>query len=179
MNEQMNEMIKRLHRAKLVPALASIVFGIALIIARKSAMDVMVKIAAGVLMAAGVGCVLMFFFAPIKDSFQLAVGGIIAVTGLLVWIYSNAVVDMFPILAGIGLILNGLSNLAPLGNPENNAGAAWIVIFSVLMIAAGLFIIMKRAEVENLLMVYIGVCYTFNGILDMILLYRVKNFLMS
>ena len=47
----MNEMIKRLHRAKLIPALISIAFGIALILARRSAMTVVVKIAAGMLMA--------------------------------------------------------------------------------------------------------------------------------
>ena len=47
MNGTMNEMIKRLYRTKLVPALLSIGFGIALIIARQSAMEVIVKIAAG------------------------------------------------------------------------------------------------------------------------------------
>ncbi len=179
MRERWNELIKRLHRAKLVPALASIAFGIALIIARKSAMDVMVKITAGTMIAIGVGSVLMFLFSPVKDSMQLIIGGIIALIGVLVWINSAAVVDLFPILAGIGLILNGLSNMAPLSDPENNAGTGWIVLFSVLMIAAGIFIIMKRTEVEDLLMVYIGVCYTVNGIFDVILLNRVKDYLMS
>ena len=175
----MNVMIKRLHRAKLVPAFVSIAFGIALIIARQAAMDVVVKIAAAMLIACGVGCVLMFLFAPVKESMQLAVGGLLAVIGLLGWFNSGFIVDLFPILTGIALILNGLSNLAPLSAPGENAGTFLIILFSVLMIAGGLFIIFNREVALPVLMVYMGVCYVINGILDLIILHQVKTVLMS
>ena len=175
----LSELIKRLHRAKLVPALISIAFGIALIIARQAAMEVMVKIAAGMLIAAGVGCVLMFFFAPVKDSFQLAVGALLAIIGLLVWFYARSLVGLFPIMTGIGLILNGLSNLSTLGAPGQNAGTFLVVLFSMLVIAAGLFIVFHPAEMEGTIMVYIGVGYVINGILDLVILHRVKEVLMN
>ena len=67
MNETTNELIKRLHRAKLVPAVISIAFGIALIIARQSAMEVIVKIAAAMLIACGVGPDMMRLSVGIED----------------------------------------------------------------------------------------------------------------
>ena len=175
----MQETIKRLHRTKLVPAFMSIAFGIALIIARRAAMDVMVKIAAGMLIVCGVGCVLMYFVAPVKESMQLTVGALIAVIGILGWAYTETIIDFFPILTGITLILNGLSNLAPLGTPEGDAGKGVIVVFSMLMIAGGLFIAFHPASAENMLIIYIGVSYIVNGVFDLILLHRAKNILMS
>ena len=175
----MNEAIKRLHRAKLVPAFISIAFGIVLIIARSSAMEVVIRIAAGMLIACGVGCVLMLFFAPVKESMQLTVGGMMALAGVLAWIGSSALVNLFPILLGIGLILNGLSNLAPLSAPGENAGTAVIVIFSLLMIVGGAFIAFNHNAMKDLLMLYIGIGYVINGIFDLIILHRVKDVLMS
>lgn len=175
----MDVMIKKLHRAKLVPAFISIAFGIALIIARQAAMEIAVKIAAGMLIACGVGCVLMFLFAPVRESMQLAVGGLLAAVGLLGWFNSGFVVDLFPILTGIALVLNGMSNLAPLAAPGENAGTFLIVLFSVLMIAGGLFIIFNRGIALPVLMIYMGVCYVINGVLDLIILHRVKTFLMN
>ena len=90
MNETTNELIKRLHRAKLVPAVISIAFGIALIIARQSAMEVIVKIAAAMLIACGVGCVLVYLFGPVKDSSQFVVGGFAALIGFLAWFNSGS-----------------------------------------------------------------------------------------
>ena len=59
----MNERIRQLHRAKLLPAITSIAFGIALIIARKGAMDVAIKIGAVMLGLCGLGCILMYISA--------------------------------------------------------------------------------------------------------------------
>lgn len=179
MNETTNELIKRLHRAKLVPAVISIAFGIALIIARQSAMEVIVKIAAAMLIACGVGCVLVYLFGPVKDSSQFVVGGFAALIGFLAWFNSGFVVDLFPIFTGIALVLNGMSNMATLSNPGFSSGRTLTVIFSVLMIAGGLFILFRPAAVEGMLMVYIGICFVINGIFDLILLRRAKEVLMN
>ena len=176
----MSEMIKRLYRAKLVPAILSIAFGIALIIARQSAMEVIVKIAAGMLIACGVGCVLVYLLGPVKDSTQFVVGGFAALIGFLAWFNAGFVVSLFPIITGIVLLLNGLSNLATLSMPDVNTGnRALIIIFSVLMIAGGIFILFHPAAVEGALMVYIGIGYVINGIFDLILLYQAKTVLMN
>ena len=176
----MENAIKSLHRAKLVPALLSIAFGVALIIARKGAMDVAVKIGAVMLMAAGAGGLAMFLFGPVKEKMNLVVGGILAVLGILAWACSETLVDLFPVIAGITLILNGMSNLATLSQtPEKEYAGTWlIVLFSVIMIAGGVFILWHPAQVEDFLLVYVGISYIVNGLFDLIILYRVKRFLL-
>ena len=172
----MNETIKKLQRTKLVPAVLSIAFGIALIIARKGAADVAVKIGAVMLMLCGVGCLLMFLFGPVKkEGTQLVVGGILALIGLLIWFNSSALVDLIPVFTGIGLVLNGL---APLSQPEENAGNGLIILFSVLMIAGGVMILIRPAAIRDALLIYVGICYILNGVMDLILLHRVREVLL-
>ena len=175
----MNEIVKKLLRAKLVPSVISIVFGIVLILARRSAIGAMVKIAAGLLIACGVGCVLMYLFAPVRESMQLAVGALLAGIGLLAWFNTDLLLDLFPVLAGIALILNGLSNLATVGVPGEFAGTGITTVFSILMIVAGLFIVFHPAAVESMIVVWIGCTYIVNGVFDLILLHRAKNVLLS
>ncbi len=174
----MEEMIKRLHRAKLVPALISIAFGIALIIARQSAMDVAIKIGAVMLMACGAGALAMYLFGPIKDGAQLMTGGFLALLGVLAWVFSRDLVDLFPIITGIGLILNGLSNLSTLSVPQRYAGKGIVTLFSILMVACGILILVRPGAVADALLIYVGISYIINGVFDVVILYRVKEFLL-
>ena len=175
----MEEAIKRLHRAKLVPALISIAFGIALILARRSAMTVAVKITAGLLMAGGVGCVLMYLFGPVKEPMTLGVGAIMALVGILVWFNDDIVVDLFPILTGVGLACNGLSNMASLGLAGYYEGKWLVILFSLIMIVGGVLIAFHPKFMEDALMIYIGVGYAVNGVFDLILLHQVKDVLLN
>ena len=174
----MNETIVRLLRGKLAPAVCSILFGVALIIARRSAMDVLVRATAVIIAVGGLAGVLQYFFGPVKDRMQLSLSVFALAFGVLCWFIAGTLVDIFPILAGIMLILNGLSNLAPLSSPADSAGTPLVVLFSILMIGGGLFIVFHPAAAENMLMVYIGVCYILNGIFDLILLHRMKEILL-
>lgn len=175
----MEETIKRLHRSKLVPALISIVFGIALILARRSAMTVAVKITAGLLLAGGVGCVLMYLFGPVREPMMLGVGIMMALVAVLVWFNDDMVVDLFPILTGVGLACNGLSNMASLGVAGYYKGKWLVILFSLIMIVGGMLIAFHPKFVEDALMIYIGAGYAVNGVFDLILLHQVKDALLN
>ena len=152
----MNERIRQLHRAKLLPAITSIAFGIALIIARKGAMDVAIKIGAVMLGLCGLGCILMYITGKVRELPQMCIGCLLLLAGVLCWIYSGVLVDIFPIITGIGLILNGLSNLAATREYSGNGGAGLIVLFSILMIAGGVLIIIYANRMVGPLMIYMG-----------------------
>ena len=79
----MNERIKQLHRAKLVPAITSLLFGIALIIARRGAMDVAIKIGAVMLGLAGVACIMMFLTGKVRETPQMVIGCLLLLGGVL------------------------------------------------------------------------------------------------
>lgn len=173
----MNERIRQLHRAKLLPAITSIAFGIALIIARKGAMDVAIKIGAVMLGLCGLGCILMYITGKVRELPQMCIGCLLLLAGVLCWIYSGVLVDIFPIITGIGLILNGLSNLAAV--KAENAGAGLVLLFSMLMVAGGVMIIVYSRAMEDPLLIWLGVGYILNGLMDLILMYRVKDVLMG
>lgn len=175
----MNERIRQLHRAKLLPAITSIAFGIALIIARKGAMDVAIKIGAVMLGLCGLGCILMYITGKVRELPQMCIGCLLLLAGVLCWIYSGVLVDIFPIITGIGLILNGLSNLATVRESGGNGGAGLIVLFSILMIAGGVLIIIYANRMVGPLMIYMGIGYILNGLMDLTLMYRVKDVLMN
>ncbi|MBR0266005.1 MAG: hypothetical protein IJQ71_01065 [Clostridia bacterium] len=175
----MNERIRQLHRAKLLPAITSIAFGIALIIARKGAMDVAIKIGAVMLGLCGLGCILMYITGKVRELPQMCIGCLLLLAGVLCWIYSGVLVDIFPIITGIGLILNGLSNLAATREYSGNGGAGLIVLFSILMIAGGVLIIIYANRMVGPLMIYMGIGYILNGLMDLTLMYRVKDVLMN
>ncbi len=175
----MNERIRQLHRAKLLPAITSIAFGIALIIARKGAMDVAIKIGAVMLGLCGLGCILMYITGKVRELPQMCIGCLLLLAGVLCWIYSGVLVDIFPIITGIGLILNGLSNLAATREYSGNGGTGLIVLFSILMIAGGVLIIIYANKLVGPLMIYMGIGYILNGLMDLTLMYRMKDVLMN
>ena len=176
----MNEAIIKLHRAKLVPAVSSFIFGIALIIARKSAMDVAIKIAAAMLMIGSVGCLLMYFFGPVNhESPQLGIGIAMACVGVLVWFISETLVDLFPGIAGITLLLNGMSNLFILRSPEEQTQNWVVILISAVMVVGGFLILLQPAAIADALMIYIGVSYVLNGILDLLLMHLAKDALLK
>ena len=180
MNETMNEAIKVLLRKKIVPAVLSIAMGIALILARRAAVDVIVKIFGGLMIAGGIGFVALSFTGPNKNKYDrsvaLSMAAIIIIIGILFILFAEAIVDFFPIMMGIVLILNGLSNLsAAFTNSENRI---LIGLMSAVVIAFGVLILMRPGVMADALTIYIGVFFILNGIFDLFMLRRIKNTLM-
>ena len=109
----------------------------------------------------------------------LAVGGLMALVGVLAWFYDDVVVDLFPILTGVGLACNGLSNLTTL-SMQGEYGGKWLVIlFSIIMLVGGILIALHPKFIEDALLIYVGIGYIVNGIFDLILLHRVKEVLLN
>lgn len=169
----MNETLKQLLRSKMVPAFMSIAVGIAVLIARKAALDVMVKIIGGLMIAGAVGFFGMYFFGPYRDSTGLLGGALSAVIGVLLIIYAPAVVDFFPTLMGIVLILNGLSNLTQAAVGGENR--VLIGLLGILIIALGVLILVRPGPMANAIIIYIGISMIVNGLFDLILLYKIKD----
>lgn len=177
--EHMNEAIVRLHRAKIVPVVLSILFGAALVIARRSAMDAVIRIAAALLVIGGVGSLCLYFFGPIRrENTQLAVGVLLAGTGVLLWLLAGTLVDIFPGIAGVTLILNAFSNLGILSSPEEQTDKWVVLLVSALMAVGGLTILLHPRAIENILLIFIGLAFIVNGILDLVLMHLAKEALL-
>ena len=166
----MNEMAVRLMRGKIVPAVLSIVMGIALILARRAAMEVIVRIFGIMIAVGGVGFIALYFFGPAGRDATALIAGIAALAiGLLMFFYADVVDDFFLTLLGIMLVLNGMN-----GEERILTG-----LFGVLVVVLGVLVVIHPGRMADGLMIYAGIFFVVNGVADLFLLYRMKEILLG
>ena len=163
--------VKQLLKSKLIPAVLSIVLGIIIVIARRSAVDLLVKIVGGIVIAAAIGFIVIYLTRPDKDAGNLTMvlisAGAAALIGILIITFAESIVNIFPILMGLYLILNGLSHLtAGYEDPDNRIIE---VILGVLVIALGLLIVVQPSFLVNTIMIFIGAAFIVNGVSDLLM----------
>ena len=169
--DRMEYRVKQMLGSKLVPAVLSIVLGIVIVIARRSALDLLVKIIGGLVIAAAVCFILIYLTRPDKAAGNLKMvlisAAVAALIGILIISFAEDLVNIFPILMGTYLILNGLSHLtAGYADPENRTVA---VAMGVLVIVLGLLIIVQPSFLLNTIMIFIGAAFIVNGISDLLM----------
>ena len=163
--------VKKMLDSKLVPAVLSIILGIVIVIARRSAVDLLVKIVGGMVIAAAIGFIAVYLTRPNKEvgnlTMVLVSAGVAALIGIMIISFAEDLVNIFPILMGLYLILNGLSHLtAGYADPENRAIA---VAMGVLVIALGALIVLQPGFMVNTIMIFIGVAFILNGVSDLLM----------
>ena len=163
--------VKQLLKSKLIPAVLSIVLGIIIVIARRSAVDLLVKIAGGIVVAAAIGFIVIYLTRQDKTAGNLTMvlitAGVTALIGILIILFAEAIVNAFPIIMGVYLVLNGLSHLtAGYADPENRLIA---VILGILVIVLGIMIIVQPGFLVNTIMIFIGAAFIVNGISDLLM----------
>lgn len=163
--------VKQLLNSKLVPAVLSILLGIIIVIARRSAVDLLVKIIGGLVIAAAIGFIVVYMTRPDKEAGNLKMvlvsAGAAVLIGILIMIFAESIVNIFPILMGVYLILNGLSHLtAGWADPGNRIIA---VIMGVLVIALGAMIVLQPGFLVNTIMIFIGAAFIVNGVSDLLM----------
>ena len=97
----MDYRVKQLMRGKLVPAVLSIVLGIVIIIARRAAVDVLVKVIGGLVIAAGIGFFVIYLTREEKTSGNLKMvimcSLVMILAGVLLFVFAPNIVDIFPV----------------------------------------------------------------------------------
>jgi len=169
LKDQMKELIKN----KIVLAIAGIVFGIILIIHAAATLDALVTILGWVVLAsAAVYFIRYFIRREDKNRSFVVIGIVLAAVGLLFVIRPDAIVNIFPIIMGIVLILGGTSDLLRsigLSKAEVKGAVAFIII-SILVIVLGILIMLHPGKVADMMATVMGISLLLNGVLDLILL---------
>ena len=169
--------VRHLLKSKMVPALLSIALGIVIIIARRAALDLLVMIIGGLVVASGIGFIAVYLTRTEKEAGNLKMVALLAgaavLTGLLLIVFAGYIVDIFPVIMGIYLIMNGLSHLTEAYVDRENRVLA--TVLGAVVIALGLFIVFRPDFLVDMTMVFIGVSFLVNGAMDLLLLRRVKR----
>ena len=163
-------MIQNVTRNKAILAIASIIIGVLLIIFQRSALDAIIRTLGWILVVTGGVYLLVYLFGPSKDSMQIGFAGLAGLAGLIMIFFAPSIVNFFPIMMGIILILNGLGTLVQASQDE--VYPLYSKIFAVLTVVLGILILVQPGQVANILMIIIGAGFVINGINDLILCYR-------
>lgn len=172
----MKENIRTLMKGKLIPAILSIVLGIVLIVARRAALDVLVKIVGVLIAVSGVAFIVAYFVRGDSNAkLQLTVGpaAVAVIFGIVLFFCASAVVDFFPILMGIILILNGLSHLTVASVDDGDRVIT--AIMGVIVIIFGVLIVLRPGFVADAVMVFIGAFFIVNGLFDLFIVKRFND----
>ena len=163
-------MISRIIRNKTILAALSIIAGIFLIIARRSALDMIVRILGYGLIAAAVVYAASYFFDQAKDETKLGYAVLTAIVGILVVCLARTIINFFPRLLGLVLIINAAANLSQsFSNPDAPITEK---IMPCLVAAAGLWILFHPGTVINTAMMIAGITLIVNGLTDLSLIRR-------
>ena len=163
-------MIQKIIRNKTILAALSIVAGIYLIIARRSAVDLIVRMLGYGLIAAAIGYVISYFFGPHRDETQLGYALLAVVGGILLISLARSIVNIFPILMGLLLMINGIGNLSQSFSDPNAPLAEKIL--PGLVALAGLLILIHPGAIVNSVVIVAGVTLIVNGLSDLSLIRR-------
>ncbi len=166
---------RELLRNKLMSAVMSVALGIVIIIARRAALDLLVKIIGGLILAGGVAFAAIDLIRPETATnlkMDLTVSGLAVLAGIILITCAEGIVDFFPTMMGVFLILNGLSHLAVAGTDSENRILAGIL--GVAIIILGLLIVMRPGFIADAIMVFIGASFVVNGIFDLVMVKRVS-----
>ena len=174
---KMDYRVKQLMKGKLVPAVLSIILGIVIIIARRTAVDVLVKVVGGLIVASGIGFFVVYLTREDKTTGNLKMvvlcSLLMILVGVLLFVFAQNVVDLFPVIMGVYLILNGLSHMTEgYVDPDNRLIAT---LMGIVLIALGVLIVLQPTFLVNTIMIFIGAAFVVSGISDILLVIRVNG----
>lgn len=169
----MENRFRELAKSKTIPALLSIALGIIMIIARRAALDLLVRIIGGIVLTGGLAFLAVSLVRPdivenAKNNMIMAALMILA--GLILILGAESIVDFFPTLMGILLILNGLSHLAAAGADRENR--MFDLLIGIVTMILGVLIVMQPGAIANMVMVFIGASFVANGLFDLFMVRR-------
>ena len=165
------EKFRNAMRNKVILAVASIVFGLVLVIWQRSAVDTLVRILGIILVAVAAVFILMYIFKQDKKPGFLVAGIIMAIVGAFFLIRPDFIVTLFPFIMGIILIVSGVFDLANIiSMPKGMQGKTGITVVSIVIIAMGILCMFHPGAIANILILFIGIMYLFNGVFDLVVL---------
>ena len=146
---------------KLFISIAAIIIGIVLIIWQRSAGVTIIRVTGYIMVAAGILYLIMYFTRGRDESLLVyaisAIGG-----GLLIALLAHLIVDIFPIIMGVLMMMNGATAMSL--SLRNKHDPWYMLILYAALIALGILIILNPVFISNMLYLFIGISFVVSGV---------------
>ena len=125
------------------------------------------KILRYILIAAGVIYLISYFMnKENRDETMLNYAVLAVIGGLLAVVLNRTIADIFPMVTGVIIALNGALNLA--GSIRNDTVPLYIKVLYVLMIVAGILIFFHPGAILNAVVFLIGAAFAVSGLVELL-----------
>ena len=173
----MVEFLRNIAQNKMVVAVASILFGLVLVVEQTAALDWLVSVLGAFLLGAAAVYGIMYAVGSEKKRGYVAFAVILGLVGLFVAVNPRAIVNIFPTLIGIVLLVNGVANFLHSYAIVRPAGYSWTapMVLSVAVAVLGLVMILAPGLIIDILMLFMGIALVVNGVLDLIVMFAEKR----
>ncbi len=146
---------------KVFVSIAAMIIGLILIIWQRSAGETIIRIIGYVMIATGVVYLIMFFTKRREnENLIYAIGA--AGAGLLLVLLAHLIVDAFPIIMGIVMILNAITAFSL--SMKSGDTPWYMYIFFAALIVLGVLILLHPSFVANLMYLFIGISCLLSGV---------------
>lgn len=165
----MKETLKRIKADIIASALLCIGLGVVLLIWPAETIDIFCKVLAVGLAILGVIDIVSYFLNKSIHPFAGALGLIVLLVGVWVFIRPESVVSLIPIVIGVILCVHGIQDLRLAVETKGNGYEKW---WSLLVIAAfslvfGVLCIVNAFGMVTLALQFIGIALIYDGISDL------------
>ena len=149
-------------------AVISIIIGLILVFFRRFAVVTLVRVVGIMCLLGAAAFAVMYFTRKERNQVQAMFAIGTAIVGFIFAAFPGFIVELFPILFGITLILSGIGDLGQaLSSNQGGSGKILMVILSAAIILAGILAIFRPGFIADIIIVFIGVCMIANGIFDL------------
>jgi uncharacterized membrane protein HdeD (DUF308 family) len=173
----MQDFFRKVVRNKIIMAVMSILFGILLIMAQSQAVEFIVRFAGWILLiAAAVFCIMYFTGGEVRDPGRLVSAAITLLFGIILVNTPQIIVNFFPVLLGIVLIISSITNIAGLLSSLIR-GPFWItsLMLAFVSLVLGVVVLMNPTAFADFIILFTGFTFIVNGITDLLLISVFRN----
>ena len=165
----MKETLKRIKADIIVSALLCIALGIVLLVWPAETIDVFCKIlAAGLIIMGGVDIASYFMNRSIHP-FAGALGLIVLLIGIWIFLRPESIVSLIPIVIGVILCVHGIQDLKLAIETKRNGYEKWwsMLIIAAVSLVFGVLCIVNAFGMVKLALQFIGIALIYDGISDL------------
>lgn len=173
----MKEKIKGLRLNITISGLFSIILGILLLAYPAESLTTISRVLAGIIILAGIFIIISQIFENGFNAMGIAVGGVLAIIGLWIFMAPGAIVSIIPIAIGVLLVVHGLQDLGlAIEATKAHAPRPWLTfIVAIINILLGAVCVADAFNVVAIATRLIGIMLIYDGITDIFTVHKVNK----
>ncbi len=166
--EMEKEEIGKVKKTGFLASAVYLLFGILLIVFPDKMQILVCVILGGVFLAVGIVKLILYFKKDKLEAamaYDLALGIIFIVIGILILIFRNRVLQLLPVIFGIFLFISSLLKVQKSADIKRLGGSNWwvVLVFSIVSIVFALLLILRPKFIVNTIFMLTGVFMAFDG----------------